>query len=197
MRFVCIDFETNGFPGGGGAPRRDWPLPFSSYPIQLSVHIVDEGIVEHALTASIRGATQLAPWVRDNVPVSFVDLAAAKSFTEVMEEFAAVLHDGDVIVAHNVCFDLQTTLARAAEKKGIANTPAIKRILGMPRFCTMRCEYTRSVFGARGPKFETLCAHFGVLLENAHDAAADSAALAECVAEAWRRGVMLPFSNLV
>ncbi len=36
-----------------------------------------------------------------------------------------------------------------------------------------------------------LCAHFQVTLDNAHDARADSAALAECVAEAWRRGVML------
>ncbi len=36
-----------------------------------------------------------------------------------------------------------------------------------------------------------LCAHFQVTLNNAHDARADSAALAQCVAEAWRRGVML------
>ncbi len=36
-----------------------------------------------------------------------------------------------------------------------------------------------------------LCDHFQVTLTNAHDARADSAALAECVAEALRRCVML------
>ena len=31
-----------------------------------------------------------------------------------------------------------------------------------------------------------------MVLEGAHDARADTHALAECVAEAWRRGVLLP-----
>ena len=69
-------------------------------------------------------------------------------------------------------------LARAAKRLGI-NTPALRRELEAPRFCTMRCEYTRFVFG-RLPKLADLCAHFEVLLEHAHDATADSAALGEC-----------------
>ena len=41
---------------------RDWALPFSSYPIQLSVDIVEEGEVRHAFDTVICGATSLAPW---------------------------------------------------------------------------------------------------------------------------------------
>ena len=38
---------------------------------------------------------------------------------------------------------------------------------------------------------DRLCEHFQVTLENAHDARADSKALAECVSEALHRGVMV------
>jgi DNA polymerase III epsilon subunit-like protein len=195
MRFVCIDFETNGFPTKG-APFADWPLPFSSYPIQVSVDaavsvdVVDpDSCVEHIYDAPIRGATCLAPWVRQNVPVSLAELSAAKDLEEIIADLAGLLREGDTIVAHNANFDLNTVLARATLRLEI-DTPELRRILEAPRFCTMRCEYSRFVFG-RLPKLADLCAHFEVLLEHAHDATADSAALAECLAEALRRGVML------
>ena len=70
------------------------------------------------------------------------------------------------------------------------DTPELRRVLEAPRFCTMRCEYSRSAF-SRLPKLADLCKHFEVSLENAHDAKADTLALAECVSEALRRGVML------
>ena len=38
---------------------------------------------------------------------------------------------------------------------------------------------------------EAFCAHFEVVNPRAHDARFDTAALAQCVAEALRRGVML------
>ena len=41
------------------------------------------------------------------------------------------------------------------------------------------------------PNMRQLCEHFQVSLMDAHDARADSAALAHCVAEAWRKGVMM------
>ena len=60
--------------------------------------------------------------------------------------------------------------------------------MAAPRFCTMRCAYTKSV---KATSLAKLCAHFEVPLEGAHDARADSRALARVVAEALRRGVML------
>ena len=50
---------------------------FELYPIQLSVHIVDEGVVEHAFAVPVCGATQFAMGVRHNVPVCLRDLAGA------------------------------------------------------------------------------------------------------------------------
>jgi hypothetical protein len=45
--------------------------------------------------------------------------------------------------------------------------------------------------GRKQPTLALLCKHLQVELTDAHDARGDKRALAECVAEAWRRGVML------
>ena len=150
MRFVCIDFETHGFPTKG-APKEHWPLPFSSYPIQISVDVVDPNLsVEHIYDASIRGTTQLSRWTRQNVPVSLEDLSNCKDLRKIIADLAGLLREGDTIVAHNADFDLNTVLARTASRLGI-DTPELCQVLKTPRFCTMRCEYSRFVFG-RMPK---------------------------------------------
>ena len=196
-RYVCLDFETNGFPGNKGAPPEDWTLPWSSYPIQLSVDFVEHGEVIHAMDAVIRGATQLSPWVRKNVPITLKDMEErGVDFMEVVKQLAGMLREGDMIVAHNAQFDLETVLARTTNKLSdlydldYYDSPAVRAILEAPRFCTMRCAYSHTTFG-RFPSMRQLCEHFQVSLVGAHDARADSAALAHCVAEAWRRGVML------
>ena len=189
-RFVCIDFETNGFPSKNSTSSNDWPLPFSSIPIQVSVDVVDSsGYVDHAYDSIIQGATQLCSWVRAHVPIRMDQIATSKPLIDVVDDIARVLQEGDVIVAHNIAFDLDLALARTCTKMNI-RTPALQRILSTPRFCTMRCAYSRSVF-ERQPKLIDMCRHFGVDLVNAHDARADTAALASCVATAIRRGVML------
>ena len=90
------------------------------------MHIVDQGDVQHAFTQLIRGATQFAPWVRNNIPVSLADLAGAKCLAEVIGELAALLCDGDVIIAHNCDYDLQKALASTAEKEGINSLPEVQ-----------------------------------------------------------------------
>lgn len=188
MRYVCLDFETNGF-SDKTATFKDWTLPFSNYPIQLSVDIVEDGEVSHAYDTIISGATSFAPWVKANVKITVAEASRGKPFREVLEDLAGLLQDGDVIVAHNAHFDLEQVTATAARRIGIG-TPALRKVLQCPRFCTMKCAYTRTLC-KKQTKLATLCEHFQVTLENAHDARADSAALAECVAEALRRGVML------
>ena len=195
-RYVCLDFETNGFPGNKDAPKEDWTLPWSSYPIQLSVDFVEHGEVIHAMDAVVRGATGLSPWVRKNVPITLKDIAErGVDFMEVVKQLAGMLREGDMIVAHNAQFDMETVLARTTRKLSdlydldYYNSPAVRAILEAPRFCTMRCAYSHTTFG-RFPSMRQLCEHFQVSLVGAHDARADSAALAHCVAEAWRRGVM-------
>ena len=187
-RYICLDFETNGFPSRG-MPFRDWPLPFSSFPIQLSVDIVDADTeIAHAMDTTICGATQLAPWVRSNVPITIEHIREGLSFEDTVGKLAEQVRDGDTIVAHNAAFDVETVLARTARKLGYSSS-ALHRILEAPRFCTMRCAYSRNAMGR--PCLKELCKHFEVILDGAHDARADSAALARCVAEALRRGVML------
>ena len=196
MRFICLDFETNGFGKKGVVPYADWPRPFWNYPIQVAVAVVQSDFgVEYAFDTLIQGATNFAPWVCENVPVNLEDLPGGKKLDEVILDLAGLLQEGDTIVAHNVDFDMNTLLAKAAGRLDI-DTPELRRILEAPRFCTMRCEYSRTVFGKR-PKLADLCKHFQVGLENAHDAKADTLALAECVSEALRRGVMLePFPKI-
>ena len=53
----------------------------------------------------------------------------------------------------------------------------------------MNSAYSKAVFG-KWPKLVELCSHFQVELTNAHDARGDSKALAQCVIEAIKRGVM-------
>ena len=188
MRYLCLDFETNGFPLKG-ASFADWTLPFSSYPVQLSVDAVEDGEVSHLYDTVICGVTSRAPWARENVHLSLEQIAAGRPFGGMLLDLAGLIQEGDTLVAHNAAFDLNTAIGRTADKLNI-DTPELRKILATPRFCTMRCAYSRGVF-KRNAKLHELCEHFQVPLVNAHDAAADSMALARCVAEALRRGVML------
>ena len=164
MRYVCIDFETNGFPNKNGK-YKDWTLPFSSFPIQVSVDIVDEdGEVSHAYDTVIAGATSLAYWVKQNVPVGLEDISHGRAFADVVGDLAQILQLGDTIVAHNASFDLDLVLARTARRLGI-DSPDLRKLLQAPRFCTLRCAYTKGVFGARGTQLKNLCAHFEIPLE--------------------------------
>jgi DNA polymerase III epsilon subunit-like protein len=187
-RFLCLDFETVGFPEKNGA-KSDLPRPFTSFPIQVSVHTVEDGAIEHAYESLIKGAERLTPWVRANVPVTLESLESGKTLPEVVTDLAGLLREGDTIVTHNARFDLHDVLATACSKTGY-DSAELRRILAAPRFCTMTCAYSIRIWG-KWPSMEQFCAHFEVVNPRAHDARFDTAALAQCVAEALRRGVML------
>ena len=61
-------------------------------------------------TTLIKGATCFAPWVIQNVPITLGQLVAGKAFREVLEDMAALIQPGDVLVAHNAQFDLNTAV---------------------------------------------------------------------------------------
>ena len=192
-RFVCLDFETNGFPPK--TEGEDWPLPFHSYPIQLSVDVVEDGAVAHHWDTLMCGATQLCTWVQRNVPLTLPETSREGiPLGDAVLCLDLLLKDGDTIVIHNADFDINMVLRRSMTMLQFNNNPhaqnACGRIIRAPRFCTMKSVYARSVFG-KWPKLRELCDHFEVQLTNAHDARGDSKALADCVVEAMRRGVML------
>ena len=185
-RYVCVDFETNGFP-----EKNAMLLPWSSYPIQVSLSAVENGEVIHLYDSYIQGAESVSKWVMDNTNVSFKKLNKAPRLREDIKQIAALLQPTDWLVAHNAHFDLETCLIRTCERESIYNED-LHKILSLPRFCTMQCSYMKSVPPKRH-SMETLCQHFNVDWDktSAHDAAYDSLKLALCVAEAHRRGVML------
>ena len=190
LRYVCLDFETNGFPINDCKPDCQ-PMPWSSYPIQVSLTAVESGEVVHLYDSCIQGAESFNPWVLQSVPITFKDLSKAPNLPKAIQEIAAVLRPTDWLVAHNARFDLETCLARTGQKAKIYSEN-LHVILSLPRFCTMNCSYMRSV-SPRRLALAFVCKHFGVDFGEtaAHDAAYDSLKLAHCVAEASGRGVML------
>ena len=188
-RYVVLDFETNGLRGPEDAHKRDWPLPFANYPIQLSVEIVEDGAVSHAFDSWIKGAKQLSAWTREHVPVTMEELQRGRFLEDVLEELSGLLRDGDVLVSHNTNYDLSLVIGKYARIYDREDEQPYARILEWPRFCTMQNAYSRANLKKRD--MAGLCQHFGVKLEAAHDARQDAAALAKCVAIAWQRGVML------
>jgi len=189
MRFVCLDFETNGF-----FDPAVYVLPWTSYPIQVSLTAVENGVVTHLYDSLIKGAESLATWVGENVPIEMHDLQSAPPLRTVIKDMAAKLRADDFIVAHNAHFDMEICLRRTAEKEGMRKNKDLEFVLGLPRFCTQHCEYVKSTLRTGERRLSHLCAHFGVDFGEsyAHDATYDSRKLAECVAEALYRGVMLP-----
>ena len=200
-RYVCLDFETNGFHTAGAA-REDRPWPFASFPIQLAVVIVEGGEIQPAYDTTIRGAQQLVPWVRENVPVTMQQIHGGVSFNRMLADLAELLQLGDVIVAHNALFDmdmaLHTTASRLeGEREYEVDWAALNKILRTPTFCTMRCAWSKRRW-PRPPRLIKLCEHFQVEFEEdgAHDARYDSMKLAECVQEALRRGEMMDSARM-
>ena len=188
MRYLCIDFETNGFYVRG-AEAKYKSLPFCSYPVQVGVHAVEDGVVSPLYRAVICGATSMNKRSQENIRLTLEDIANGIPFQQMITELAALMKPGDVMVAHKVDFDVGTCIGTTARRLDY-ESPELQRILTAPRFCTMLCAYCKSTFGKK-PSMQQLCDHFEVELVNAHDAAGDSLALAKCVAEALRRGVML------
>jgi len=188
MRFVCLDFETNRF-----VDEAVYVLPWTSYPIQVSLTAVEDGVVTHLYDALIRGAQTFATWVDHNVQIRLSDLDGAPSLYWIIPEIASKLKPDDFIVSHNTRFDMELCLRGTAKRLKI-DSPELDFILGLPRFCLQNCEYVKSILNKGERQLEHLCEHFGVKFDalSAHDATYDTLKLAECVAEALYRGVMLP-----
>ena len=142
------------------------------------------------LTPSRKGPKHCVPSVRVSVPITHADLDAhGVHFEDVAEQLGVLIRGGVVRVAHNARVDLEVVLARVATRLQY-DSLAVRRILAMSRFGSLCCAYSGMVLG-NVPGMMRLCAHAKVHLEGAHDANVGSAALAHCVAEAWRGGVML------
>jgi len=204
MRILCIDFETNGF-ASGAVPKHENPRPWANYPIQVSVDAVVDGEVVHLYDTLILGASRLSRWVKENGKFTLQQLRSeGKPWRQVQLELADIVQEGDVVAAHHAEFDMERvygymlskTSMEVEDDYGGVNLWAVKinresqKMYDLPRICTMTDVFSKTAFGGKKPKLQNLCAHFNVDLLDAHDARADSKALAQCIAEAQRKEVV-------
>ena len=176
MRYLAIDFETNGRPN-------DCVLPCGAYPTQVSVtaFVPSSGEVTHLYDSFIRGARSLSDWVVEHTPVTLDVLWGAPPAVEVSAALVELWQEGDIVVAHNATFDLGVVLPKIAN----ADHP----FLTAPRVCTMREGWTRFACGKQ-PGLADLCKFLGVPFRpaEAHDATYDTMTLARCLKAAHERG---------
>jgi DNA polymerase III alpha subunit (gram-positive type) len=178
MRYLCLDFETNGRP-------QDWVRPCGAFPTQVSVTAfvpaTDE--VTQLYDSFIYGAESLSDWVESNTPVRLKLLETGQSGDEVSAALAALWQEGDIVVAHNAQFDLRTVLSKIAwfDHPFFAN----------PSICTMCQPWARKITGKQ-PTMSKLCGFFKVpyTAKSAHDARYDSKALACCMKAIHKGGLV-------
>ena len=87
---------------------------------------MEGGEIQPAYDTIIAGAKQLAPWVRANVPVTIQQVRDGVPFNRMLVDLTELLQTGDVIVAHNALFDMDTALhstaSRLEREKGYRST---------------------------------------------------------------------------
>ena len=170
MRYLFFDTETTGLPKNYKAPYTDlenWPRV-----VQLSWIVSTDGEITKESDNIIKVDFPI-PEVSSRVHgiTNEVSLAKGRELLHVLSEISADIEDSDVLVCHNLSFDLailQSELMRAQMKHEIN-----KRL-----FCTMKSsvEFCKlpGQYGFKWPRLEELykiC--FSEKLENAHNALVD------------------------
>ena len=167
MRFLAIDFETNGLAS-------DDVLPSGAFPTQVSVHAYDpeKDEIEHLYQSYIHGAQSLSPWVLQNTHIRLELLQDAPLPEVVSAQLAALWRKDDVMVAHNAKFELDTVLPKIATQ----DHPFFRSL----RICTMGQSWC---LGFDRPRLVQLCRELAVPYESteAHSATYDSLAVAKCL----------------
>ena len=103
------------------------PIPLHSYPIHLSVDVVEDGAVVHHWDALICGATQLCTWVQRNVPITMSEIRRdGIPLGDVVLCLDLLMKDGDTIVAHNADFDIDMVLQCSTTRLQLYNNPHVR-----------------------------------------------------------------------
>ena len=177
MRYLALDFETNGLP------QEKWLMPCPAFPTQVSIDafVPKTGEILHLYDTFIRGAVDLSPWVLEHTPVNHEVLERGVHPDDVALALADLWQEGDVLVAHNAQFDLGQVLPKIVRP----NHP----FLTGPYICTKLERWVRHEAG-KTPKLSTLCGILGVAFheDQAHDATYDTRVLALCLQAAHEAG---------
>ena len=190
--FLIFDTETTGLPLNYNAPVTDlnnWPRM-----VQLAWECHDQlGKIIEAKNFIIRPEGFTIPFAAEKVHGISTEraLAEGKELSFVLEEFTLALKHSEMVVGHNIEFDLKIVGAEYM-RKGL---PAA--ILEMPSFCTKEgsTDYCALPGGKQGrykwPALSELYYKlFNENFEEAHNASADVAATARCFLEMIRLNII-------
>ena len=189
MKYLFFDTETTGLPKNFKAPYTDldnwprvvqlsWLVSENSDVLTESDNIIKVDFPIPEVSAKIHGIT------------NEVSLAKGRDLNDVLDEILVAIEDADVLVCHNLSFDLailQAELMRAGKNHGISKK----------MFCTMKSavDYCKlpGNYGFKWPKLEELyniC--FQEKLENAHDAMVDVRATFRCFDKLEKENIFRP-----
>ncbi len=194
MHYLFFDTETTGMPDDFDAPVTDtdnWPRV-----VQIAwVHVsTDPYRIGRTLSYIIRPDGFTIPRDAATIHGITTERAEAEGYPrgEVLEAFSKAVGVSDVLVAHNMSFDLPVVGAELVRLRGT------NILQDMPTICTKEAstDFCKIPFpgGGRGykwPKLQEL--HdtlFGERFDDAHDAGADVEAGARCFLELLNRGVV-------
>lgn len=156
LNFVAIDFET---------ATSKWDTVCSV----AMVRVRNGNIVDTYSTLVNPGCDFCAVNTRIH-GISKDDVSDAPVFPTIASAIFAFIGN-DILVAHNMAFD-GNVLKKTCDKFGISNIPNIRTL------CTLLCAQ-RCIPNVNNYRLPTLCTHYGIQLENHHDAVNDATACAE------------------
>ena len=175
-RLLALDFETNGLDD-----RHRPPQPWANYPVSVAIFAVShEGDVEPLYSSRISGATAFNDWATRMHEFGPGDLQDEPSLEEAVRAMSALVEPGDVMVCHNVSYDLVRCLQNSCHMLSIDASA----ILSLPRFCSCRSEWAMDRNGDKWLSLAGLCAMYGVKNTRAHTSSDDALALAQCLSKA-------------
>jgi len=190
MKYLFFDTETTGKPKDYRALITDldnWPRL-----VQLAYIVQDDNGEELALADYIikpNGFTISEEVSKIHGITHEQAMNEGHDLQLVLEEFQAAMYGVDVIVGHNISFDMNVV--------GAEFLRANMKIPAKPCKCTMKsstdyCQLPGMRFGQfKWPKLQELhVVLFGEEFENAHNALADIRITAKCFNELKKRGVM-------
>lgn len=202
MTVLFFDTETTGLPMRRDAP----PSESSAYPhvVQVAWLLADRhgNVIDRETRLIFPDGFEIP---EEASRVHHITTGEARRhgipIQAALHRFSLALASADLLVAHNIDFDLPLLKAEFHRLYG-ENGPAV--LERTPSFCTMKtttdlCRIpSRNGWGFKWPSLEELHRHlFGSGVEGAHDAGADVDACARCFFELVRRGYVTPLRSPV
>lgn len=190
-KFLFFDTETTGLPDDYDAPMtavRNWPRI-----VQISWIITDEDnnlLKEGDFIVKPEG--YVIPYAASRVHGITTERAMAEGLPmkDVMTAFVNDVNSCDVIVGHNVGFDIKVSGCEAY-RLGWPNPFRDKKVICTMHESTAFCALPGFYGDYKWPKLQELHEKlFGHYFEDAHNSKADIEATAKCFWELVRRGII-------